>query len=46
MTERFETFTNYMLQFNRYIQRIKEKEMQQFGLHATHTMCLYYLSKH
>ncbi len=43
--ERFEAFTGYMLQFNRYIQKIKEIEMQQFGLHATHTMCLYYLSK-
>ena len=34
-----------MLQFNRYIQKIKEIEMQQFGLHAMHTMCLYYLNK-
>ncbi len=45
MTDRFETFTGYMLQFHRYIQKIKEIEMRQFGLHATHTMCLYYLSK-
>ena len=43
--ERFEAFTGYMLQFNRYIQKIKEIEMQQFGLHAMHTMCLYYLNK-
>ena len=45
MPNRFEDFTTYMLQLNRYIQKIKEIEMQKFGLHAMHTMCLYYLDK-
>lgn len=45
MTDGFETFTGYMMQFHRYIQKIKEIEMRRFGLHATHTMCLHYLSK-
>lgn len=45
MTDRFEAFTGYMMQFHRYIQKIKEIEMRRFGLHATHTMCLHYLSK-
>ena len=45
MEDRFEKFTTYIMQFNRYIQKIKEIEMKEFNLHANHTMCIYFLSK-
>ena len=43
MDHRFETFSLSILELNRYLQKIKELEMKQFGLKASHTMCLYYL---
>ena len=46
MDTRFETFALSILELNRYIQRIKDIEMQKFGLRAGHTMCLYYLGRH
>lgn len=42
----FEAFSEYIVEMNRYLQRIKEMEMNKLGLHAKHTMCLYYLGKH
>ena len=42
MDHRFETFSLSILELNRYLQKIKELEMKQFGLKANHTMCLYY----
>lgn len=42
----FEAFSEYIVEMNRYLQRIKELEMSKLGLHAKHTMCLYYLGKH
>ena len=46
MGHRFETFSLSILELNRYLQKIKELEMKQFGLKANHTMCLYYLGQH
>ena len=46
MDHRFETFSLSILELNRYLQKIKELEMKQFGLKANHTMCLYYLGQH
>lgn len=45
MEDRFENFTTLVLQFNRYIQKIKALEMKKFNLHASHTMILYLLYK-
>lgn len=42
----FEVFSEYIVEMNRYLQRIKELEMKKLGLHAKHTMCLYYLGKY
>ena len=46
MDHRFETFSLSILELNRYLQKIKELEMKQLGLKASHTMCLYYLGQH
>lgn len=46
MDSRFETFALSILELNRYIQKIKDIEMQKFGLRGNHTMCLYYLGRH
>lgn len=46
MISRFEAFSEYIAELNRCIQRIKEVEMNKLGLHAKHTMCLYYLGKY
>lgn len=46
MVSIFEVFSEYIVEMNRYLQRIKELEMNKFGLHAKHTMCLYYLGKY
>lgn len=42
----FETFSEYIVELNRCLQKIKELEMNKLGLHAKHTMCLYYLGRH
>lgn len=44
--DRFQTFTGFILELNRDLQRLKELEMRPFGLRANHVMCLYYLGKH
>lgn len=44
--ERFEAFTGAILELGRDLQKLKELEMQPFGLRGSHTMCLYYLGKH
>lgn len=46
MIQRFEQFVISVVELNRSLQRIKEQEMKRFGLHATHTMCLYYLGQY
>ena len=46
MISRFETISDYIVELNRYLQKIKEVEMNKLGLHAKHTMCLYYLGKY
>ena len=46
MISRFETISEYIVELNRYLQKIKEVEMNKLGLHAKHTMCLYYLGKY
>lgn len=44
--DRFEAFAGLIIELNRCILRIKDNEMKQFGLKASHTMCLYQLSQH
>ena len=46
MIERFEDFTAYIAQAQKYILKIKAHEMQPFGLKASHVMCLFYVGKH
>lgn len=43
--DRFEVFTGSILELNRYLQKIKDREMKPFGLRANHVMCLYHLGK-
>lgn len=45
MINRFESFTTYIIELYRSLQKIKDMEMRQFGLKAGHTMCLYYLGE-
>lgn len=42
----FEAFSEYIVELNRCLQKIKELEMNKLGLHAKHTMCLYYLGRY
>lgn len=44
--DRFEAFANLIMEINRSILRIKDNEMKQLGLKASHTMCLYQLGQH
>jgi len=46
MIDRFEDFTAYIAQAQKYILKIKTHEMQSFGLKASHVMCLFYMGKH
>lgn len=46
MIERFEDFTAYIAQAQKYILKIKSHEMQFFGLKGSHLMCLFYMGKH
>ena len=41
--DRFETFVITVSELNRQLNRIKNREMQRFGLRASHVMPLYYL---
>ena len=43
MKERFEKFTVLINKINRNIRKIKNQEMAEYGLRATHVSCLYYL---
>ncbi|MBQ0018555.1 MAG: MarR family transcriptional regulator [Clostridiales bacterium] len=44
--DRFEAFAGLIIELNRCILRIKDNEMKQYGLKASHTMCIYQLSQH
>ena len=46
MIERFETFVSLISQLQKDIQKLKQIEMQEFGLKGPDVMCLYYLSKY
>ena len=46
MIQRFETFVGLISQLQKDIQKMKNIEMQEFGLKGPHVMCLYYLNKH
>ena len=46
MIQRFETFVGLISQLQKDIQKMKNIEMQEFGLKGPHVMCLYYLHKH
>ena len=43
MKERFETFTVLIAKISRSIRRIKNREMEEYGLRSAHISCLYYL---
>ena len=43
MQERFETFTVLINKISRNIRKIKNQEMSEYGLRATHVSCLYYI---
>ena len=42
----FENFTITILKLNKLVQRIKNFEMQEYGLKTIHVMCVYYLDNH
>lgn len=42
----FENFTITILKLNKLVQKIKNFEMQEFGLKTIHVMCVYYLNSH
>lgn len=44
MTKRFELFYTTINQIHRNLQRIKVKEMEEFGLKGIHVMCLFELN--
>lgn len=46
MIERFETFVSLISQLQKDIQKLKQLQMQEFGLKGPDVMCLYYLSKY
>lgn len=46
MVDRFAQFTGAILTLYRYINKIKELEMAQWGLRGSHVMCLYYLGQY
>lgn len=43
MIERFQSFVTEITTCYKYIQRIKNAEMTEFGLKGTHVMCLFFL---
>lgn len=45
MGDRFENFTTYISLAYKYIIKIKSHQMKEFGLKASHVMCLYHLGK-
>ncbi len=46
MIPRFEKFTANISLAYKYIIKIKAHEMQEFGLKASHVMCLFFIGKH
>ena len=46
MLRRFEDFVSGVAVCYKYIQRIKNVEMTEFGLKGTHAMCIYFLHRH
>ena len=42
----FENFTITILKLNKLVHKIKNLEMQEYGLKTIHVMCLYYLNLH
>ena len=46
MNQRFEIFVTAITQIYRSIQKLKVKEMADFGLKGSHVMCLFHLKKH
>lgn len=46
MNQKFESFALTIAELNRLVQKMKEREMNELGLKASHTMCLYYLGCH
>ncbi|MDE7439809.1 MAG: MarR family transcriptional regulator [Clostridia bacterium] len=42
----FENFTITILKLNKLVQKIKNYEMQEYGLKTIHVMCGYYLNNH
>ena len=42
----FENFTITILKLNKLVQKIKNFEMQEYGLKTIHVMCIYYLNIH
>ena len=42
----FENFTITILKLNKLVQKIKNYEMQEYGLKTIHVMCVYYLNNH
>lgn len=45
MENRYEKFTSLIVGINRSIQKIKNQEMQEFGLKGNQVQCIYYLSQ-
>ncbi len=45
LEERFDVFTSAITQISKDIQKIKTRQMRQFGLRGSHVMCLFYLQK-
>lgn len=43
MQERFETFTVLINRISRNIRKIKNREMEEYGLRSVHVSCLYYI---
>lgn len=41
----FENFTISVLKLNKLVNRIKQYEMEDYGLQSVHVMCLYYLAR-
>ena len=45
MEKIFETFTITILKINKLVQKIKHREMREYGLQCIHVMCIYYLKE-
>ncbi|MDE7453499.1 MAG: hypothetical protein K2N22_03735 [Clostridia bacterium] len=45
MEKIFETFTITILKINKLVQKIKHREMREYGLQCIHVMCIYYLQE-